>query len=206
APSWVPGVAWTALAAAAGRLRAPPHAYTIAGLAALGGTLNLLILRWAESARWTEPIRRLARELAAFADDPSRPLDPTDSHELRGLIEALHALTKACQAGPGFELPSSFQLGPGSGEFCAQKTAEAKTRGGIRAALAPAGDGFDESLSGDFSTTDMVSRLDPRTFRWLESSPAEQDFLGWTLKQLREKSFLEIVHPDDYQRARQELK
>ena len=51
------------------------------------------------------------------------------------------------------------------------------------AGLPPRADGrrADPSLSGDFSTTDMVNRLEPKTFRWLESSPAEQEFLGWTL-------------------------
>ncbi len=52
-------------------------------------------------------------------------------------------------------------------------------------------------LSGDYSTTDMVNRLEPIAWRWIESSPAEQEFLGWTLTELRAKSFLDIVHPDD---------
>ena len=52
----------------------------------------------------------------------------------------------------------------------------------------------------------MVSRLDPKTFRWLESSPAEQEFLGWKLEQLREMSFLEIVHPDDVKHAREQFR
>ena len=51
----------------------------------------------------------------------------------------------------------------------------------------------------------MVNRLEPQTLRWLESSPAEQEFLGWTLAALREKSFLEIVHPDDHPRAKEQL-
>ena len=37
-------------------------------------------------------------------------------------------------------------------------------------------------------------------------SPAEQIFLGWTINELREKSFLEIVHPDDRQRAEETLR
>jgi PAS domain S-box-containing protein len=58
-------------------------------------------------------------------------------------------------------------------------------------------------LSGDYSTTDMVNRLEPVGWRWLESSPAEQDLLGWTLNDLRAKSFLEIVHHDDRELARE---
>ena len=59
----------------------------------------------------------------------------------------------------------------------------------------------DMAVSGNFSIIDMVSRLEPREFRWVGSSLAEQEFLGWTLGELRLKSFLDIVHPDDRARA-----
>src|SRR5262249_1635004 len=59
--------------------------------------------------------------------------------------------------------------------------------------------------SGEFPTTDMVSRLEPQQLRWVESSPAEQRFLGWPVAELREKSFLDVVHPDDRDRAREQL-
>jgi PAS domain S-box-containing protein len=59
----------------------------------------------------------------------------------------------------------------------------------------------DPNLSGDYSTADMVNRLDPVGFRWIDSSMAEQILLGWTLDELRHKSFLEIIHPDDRRRA-----
>jgi PAS domain S-box-containing protein len=52
---------------------------------------------------------------------------------------------------------------------------------------------------------DKVNRLDPADLRWLESSPAEQEFLGWSLAELRRKTFLEIVHPDDRDLARTQL-
>jgi PAS domain S-box-containing protein len=52
-------------------------------------------------------------------------------------------------------------------------------------------------MSGSFTIIDMVNRLDPQTFRWIESSLAEQEFLGWTLDELRRMTFLEVVHPDD---------
>ncbi len=59
----------------------------------------------------------------------------------------------------------------------------------------------DMAISGNFSIVDMVSRLEPRGFHWIESSLAEQEFLGWTLTELQRKSFLDIVYPDDRQRA-----
>jgi PAS domain S-box-containing protein len=51
----------------------------------------------------------------------------------------------------------------------------------------------------------MVNRLEPRTLRWIESSPAEQTFLGWDLMALRNKSFLEIVHPEDHPRIKEQV-
>jgi PAS domain S-box-containing protein len=65
--------------------------------------------------------------------------------------------------------------------------------------------GSDSRLSGDYSMTEMVNRLEPQTLRWLESSPAEQKFLGWDVKTLREKSFLDMVHPDDHPRVREQV-
>jgi PAS domain S-box-containing protein len=56
-------------------------------------------------------------------------------------------------------------------------------------------------MSGSFTIIDMVNRLDPQTFRWIESSLAEQEFLGWTLDELRRMSFLEVMHPNDRARA-----
>ena len=61
------------------------------------------------------------------------------------------------------------------------------------------------NLSGDYSTIDMVNRLEPIEFRWIESSPAEQELLGWTLTELREKSFLDILHPDDQKRCQRNV-
>jgi PAS domain S-box-containing protein len=62
---------------------------------------------------------------------------------------------------------------------------------------------FDPQMSGDFSTIDMVNRLEPVGWRWIESSPAEQEFLGWTLADLRKKSFIDIIHPDDRRQAQE---
>ncbi len=55
----------------------------------------------------------------------------------------------------------------------------------------------DPQLSGDYSTIDMVNRLEPIGWHWIESSTAEQLFLGWTLEDLKKKSFLDIVYPED---------
>ncbi len=49
----------------------------------------------------------------------------------------------------------------------------------------------------------MVNRLEPLGFHWIESSQAEQSFLGWTLAELRRKSFLDVIHPEDQPRTRE---
>ncbi len=59
----------------------------------------------------------------------------------------------------------------------------------------------DPAASGEYSTADMVNRLEPVGFHWLESTTAEQVFLGWTLEELRKKSFLDALHRDDRRRA-----
>jgi PAS domain S-box-containing protein len=62
------------------------------------------------------------------------------------------------------------------------------------------------NMSGEFSTVDMVNRLEPAAFQWIDSSPAEQEFLGWTIAELRQKSFLDVVRSDDRARAQKTLR
>jgi len=63
----------------------------------------------------------------------------------------------------------------------------------------------DMAISGTFSIIDMVSRLEPREFHWVESSLAEQEFLGWSLRELAQRSFLDVVVPEDRSRAEEAL-
>ena len=81
------------------------------------------------------------------------------------------------------------------------------TRSGLFDAPPATDSALDQSsLSGSYLITDMVSRLEPRSFRWIESSQAEQDFLGWSLEELQGRSFLEVVHPRDRLRALESLR
>ena len=59
--------------------------------------------------------------------------------------------------------------------------------------------------SAEFATGEMICRLEPRSLRWIGASPAAVGFLGWSIEELRIKSFLEIVHPDHRDLAREQL-
>src|SRR5262249_44989041 len=59
--------------------------------------------------------------------------------------------------------------------------------------------------SGEFTSTDMVSRLDPEHWRWLEASQTLLEFLGWDIEQLRGHPFTEVVYPDDRVRVAEKL-
>jgi PAS domain S-box-containing protein len=66
--------------------------------------------------------------------------------------------------------------------------------------------GDDGLVTGEFSIIDMINRLEPESFRWIDSSLAEQEFLGFVLNELKRRSFLEVVHPDDRRFAEQALR
>ncbi|MDR3637823.1 MAG: PAS domain S-box protein [Isosphaeraceae bacterium] len=198
APALV-ALAWGVLASCA--LGSP----SVSGRAAVAVAAALIALGWLaawwdERRRWVAPVRRLALRLGALADDPKQPLDLVYSAELGELNEALRTLKKSWQSLPTVGIPLA---NPNS-----DAAAALMTKSGLLAGLpAEGGTAADPNSSNEFTvSTDMVSRLDPRTLCWLNSSPAEQEFLGWNLPELREKSFLEIVHPDDFKRTRDELR
>jgi PAS domain S-box-containing protein len=192
-------LAWLVLAPCA-LLSGGSYGPAAAGVAAVSVVLALLAGRWDERRRWALPAQRLSLDVHAQADDPKQPLDLVYSPEFAELNDALRALKKSWQSLPTVGIPLAP---PGS-----DASSALMTKSGLLAALPPeGGSGVDANASAEFTvSTDMVSRLEPRTLRWLESSPAEQEFLGWKLAELREKSFLEIVHPDDFKRTRDELR
>jgi PAS domain S-box-containing protein len=174
-------------------------AIVIGAVAAAGVTIG--VQTWVDRQRWAVPVQRLASELTELSKHPGQPAALTDDPAVCEVVRALRRLRIRSKTDP--HPPPAMP-----GDPAAPILSESKTRSGLFAAIAaaPAGETTDPNLSGDFSTADMVSRLDPRTFRWLESSVPEQEFLGWSMQELRQKSFLEIVHPDDYIRAREELR
>jgi PAS domain S-box-containing protein len=55
-------------------------------------------------------------------------------------------------------------------------------------------------------TDEMLCRLEPQTLRWRGATPAVEEFLGQTIDQLRERSFLDVLHPDDRALAEDEFR
>jgi PAS domain S-box-containing protein len=183
------------VAVGVGRMR-----QTDAVLLALAGfgavALTFVVSLWVERNRWAAPVRELATflrsirksELSLSSADFPRAMGPL-ALEVAALLKANRQAAAATAPAADPETPAAESLLTRSGLFDAPPVGWAGRQ--------------DLQLSGDYSTTDMVDRLEPTGWRWLESSPAEQDFLGWTLNDLRAKSFLDIVHPDDRELARE---
>jgi PAS domain S-box-containing protein len=207
-PTLVACLSWAAMIVVVASMLGLRRAAVPVLVGAAGLAINLLVRAWADERRWARPIRHLVGRLAALADKPHESLELSSVPELEELHRALRGLRKAWLSVPPQSSAPSYHLGMDSGEFGALAIDDSRTRSGLLAALPPPeGDGGAEGpSSGIFPTADMVSRLDPKNFRWLDSSPAEQEFLGCELKRLREMSFLEIVHPDDYHRAKEQLR
>lgn len=175
------------------------------GLVVAGASVLILAVTWAilraiEIARFQGPLRRLTDSVReAIAGAPESPLAPP-TPELEELTREIAILARLVRARkPGV---SRARLTPGSDERMMSISAAALTHSGLYEAPPPQDDGGgDPQLSGNYSTADMVNRLDPVSFQWLESSTAEQVFLGYSLGELRRRSFLDVLHPEDRPRA-----
>jgi PAS domain S-box-containing protein len=215
APSqWLPvlaiGIAWVAVILFILSSQGLAGALTVLlVVAALGVTL--VVHRLVEERRWTRPLQQVTTQLSTSAEDPGRPLELVTEPEFDDLADALNELSQAWIEAARLKASAAYyrELIAGGVEAPAaapQKLNTAMTRSGLLAALPQMkAEGRDLNLSGEIATTDMVSRLEPKTLRWIESSPAEQEFLGWDLAALRAKSFLDVVHPDDHARVWEQI-
>ncbi len=175
----------------------------LAGAVGLG--VSLAFSWWSERSRWVRPVRILSERVDALVQDPNDYVSLSGPLQLETLADSLRAMGKALRRASAAGSGSMVFTLPGDSGTTGPQVALARNgvfESGSGAFHVP----FDAQTSGEFSTTEMVNRLEPRLFRWRESSIAEQKFLGWNLTQLREKSFLEIVHPDDLDRVREELR
>ena len=200
-------LAWLAVVAlAVGKL--PRDDRVVVAISGFGATaITFCIVGWAERARWRNPIQNLTqlvhvssrhRELAAFA--ASAPELAALTVEIEGLTK--HVRRRLAASPPVFPPFSTSGEEPPT----SPRTSVSLTQSGLfDAPSLDLGQQFDPMVSGYYSTMDMVNRLDPVGFHWIESSSAEQLFLGWTIIELRQKSFLDILHPDDRQQAEETL-
>ena len=204
---WIPlvliGCAWAGVTAVALSLIGMDGGFLFGAAAAMSFGLTVamtFVSRW----KYIRHLARLNDYLTALSVDPSGRFPLAESPEFAELNPAMKRLFAGLNR--RHRVTSVLNERPLATIEGASGTTTPMTRSGLHEC--PSGV-FEVALGGqassEFRSSDMVNRLDPRLFRWLESSPAEQYFLGWDLKHLREKSFFEIVHPDDLKRAREQL-
>jgi PAS domain S-box-containing protein len=183
----------------------------VAGLAAVGVTFA--VLARADHTRWRSPLTHAIGSVRNLRKNPRTRLSATIAREpeLAALQQEIEALAKTLRSRPLMRHTEGLLSLPADPQEAQEAVASeaSLTRSGLfdapppppRPAYRPLTG--DPSISGDYSTADMVNRLDPVSFRWIDSSMAEQIALGWTLDELQQRSFLEIVHPDDRARTRE---
>jgi PAS domain S-box-containing protein len=178
----------------------------LTGLAASAVTFG--VIAWTERARWQKPIEDLTGMIRGLTQNPQvRPAAEAEpGPEMAELMLEIAALARTLKSRrPStrrMTLPTASHFAPDPQSMPSQASL---TRSGLFDAPPTLGahpePNDDPGMSGDYSMADMVNRLDPVGFRWIESSTAEQLMLGWTVAELRQRSFLEVVHPGDRRRA-----
>jgi PAS domain S-box-containing protein len=208
-PAWLLGTTWLSVLSCLLLARGLVGAIVsfLAVVAGLGVTLA--IHRWVERLRWSGPLHELSMQLTALAEDPSQPFELATPPELGELSQALSALKTSWREASRLGASAAYyrqMIAGGAAGVKPSKLGGSMTRSGMLAALPDLGrQDFDPNVSGDFASTDMVNRLEVKTLRWIESSPAEQEFLGRDLDALRAMSFLEVVHPEDHPRVEHQV-
>ena len=178
-------------------------AVTLALLGLFGLCATILVVGWFDRKRWSEPLDQISARIDAFLQNPAGEFRPTRVPGFEILIGALERLEQEYKRMESGSFSSDTNLGDSN----TSGPLPLPARSALFERAADSMDTtFDPLISREYAATEMVNRLEPRLFRWLESSLAEQSFLGWSVRQLREKSFLEIVHPDDLGRVRESLR
>lgn len=189
------------VALAVGRLRRIDGiVVAIAGAAAAAITVTINV--WAERARWQAPIQRLTASLRDFNSKRQSGELSSLRFEFDPLIEQITLLAQIARQRAKTIRHLRERPAQSGRNSTASQANDSLTRSGLLDAPPLPAKRSDPKMSGDYSTLDMVNRLEPLGFHWIESSQAEQDFLGWTLAELRQKSFLDVLHPDDQPRAK----
>lgn len=162
------------------------------------------IRRWTERRRWVEPIHELVSRLYSPEDGPTPPAEvggnnPELSELARAVKEIKEKLASMREAGSSRNEGDNPFIGSGEFDIPSARTPNPVLSRSQISDTVPAPDP-DAEAPGE-----MICRLDPKTLRWLESSVAEQDFLGWRIEALRRMSFLDIIDPEDRELARSQL-
>ncbi len=201
------GTLWLIVSAFAFTKMTPAQCLIFASLTTTGIASTLFVSKRAEERRWRRPIRNLAAQLRELGEDVQAVSGADEVPELAELSDAVRTLQAKWSRGvSGSHPPRSTPGLVMTGGETLRRSSSSMTRSGLYdSPPAPADGGLNLNGSGDFSTTDMINRLEPENLRWLESSPAEQEFLGLSLAQLRRMSFLDIIHPEDRPRAKADL-
>lgn len=207
---------WSLAVGAVARLGGWRPAAIVGALGSASTLATVLWVRRAERDCFLVPIARLGEELSAMAAGRELHWAPTEAPALDAVERPLLDLTRQLndlhrKAEPRTDV--NFGFGDSVEMDIPRALANAQTRSGMfepATGLGPRGlrgaVDVDESVYREVPAGEMVNRLDPKSLAWLESSPAEQNFLGWPIAQLRRKSFLEIVHADDRELAREQLR
>ncbi|ODT98528.1 MAG: hypothetical protein ABS79_05710 [Planctomycetes bacterium SCN 63-9] len=178
--------------------RLNPNQRIILGLIALAASITtFFLLNRAERKRWVVPTRMMADRIRGLRNQPpSATLEPP-APEFLAIARSVEELREQFREKYRFRKLISRSWGEDD---------TPRAIPGLENTYSPESGEFNLAHSSDYSTVDMVNRLDPVHFIWIESSIAEQEFLGWTLAELRGKSFLDIVHQDDRNAALETLR
>ena len=154
-----------------------------------------------EAASWVDAVA------LAIPADAARPADVEAADALAAAVGRL--LERVAAAREVAELdPRALQ----DSRVISKKTngpvVPALTRSALHETPSSFGGSVDPMASQELAAVslDMIARLEPRGFRWVDSTPAEQSFLGRSLGELRGMSFLDIIHPDHRDLAREQLR
>src|SRR5262249_48051348 len=190
------------IALAVGRLRRSDGIIVAFG-GALACAITLAISAWADRVRWRAPVEKVTDWLQALNTARQSGALKSPSSDLAALVDQIGVLADIARQRSKIIRTLREHRSEPAQNHDSSHSSDSLTRSGLRDAPPLVGKNDDPKLSGDYSTLDMVNRLEPRGYHWLESSQAEQSFLGWTLTELRQKSFLDAVHPEDRPRAQE---
>jgi PAS domain S-box-containing protein len=176
----------------------------LVGVSLLALVTLAVVQNFIEHRLWFARIHGAVDQIDRLADDPGRTITFPEDPELVELAQAVESLR--------LELVRLRELASGSAEHPCTAAPQGllepvwKTRSGLFNPSSGRAVPIDPMASGEFTSQDMICRLEPNTLRWLDASEAAESFFGWPLRDLRAKSFLDVTEPEHRDLAREQLK